>query len=551
MTKMTSCKEITEYLQMVEREEYPVCREQKLLAKMIRRIDRDENLQVDTEQLEKYMQLQKYFPFELFPWEKFVFTLHNCVYDEENQLRFSEILILVGRGAGKNGYLSFEDFALLTPVNNVRGYDIYIFANSEEQAKTSFDDIYTMLEDNKQKMSKHFSWTKEQITNKKTRSKLQFQTSNASTKDGRRPGKVDFDEYHQYEDYKMITVARTGLGKKEHPRVTIMTTNGDVRDGPLDHIIGRAESILKGEVPDNGLLPFICWLDDKKEVDVQVNWHKANPSLRYLPTLMKEMQREYADYKLDQFGNSAFMTKRMNRPAGNAEAEVTSWENIVAACGEVIDLTGYTCVAGIDYASTQDFVAAGLLFEVAGIWYWITHTWVCKQSKTLCRVKFPIEDAEQKGLLTIVDEVEIPPSMPAEWLSDKMELYDIRGLAIDKFRYTLLAKALKEVGFDTEKDGKNNVKLIRPSNIMETAPLLTSKFATHSICWGDNPLMRWYTGNAKQIIDAKGNVTYGKQEPKSRKTDGFMAFVSAACRITEIQGMNDETGMIFDEVYTY
>lgn len=43
-----------------------------------------------------------------------------------------------------------------------------------------------------------------------------------------------------------IQVFKTGLGKKKNPRTTITTTNGDVRDGPLDRLIARAQNILKG-----------------------------------------------------------------------------------------------------------------------------------------------------------------------------------------------------------------------------------------------------------------------------------------------------------------
>ena len=37
----------------------------------------------------------------------------------------------------------------------------------------------------------------------------------------------------------------------------------------------------------------------------------------------------------------------------------------------------------------------------------------------------------------------------------------------------------------------------------------------------------------------RGNISFGKIEPKSRKTDGFMALVHAATRIDEIEGFND------------
>lgn len=535
----TNCKEIDDYIAIVRGGSYPVCKEQLQLCSMLERAFKTEKIWIDREQLARYMDLQKYFPFKLFPWEKFLFALHNCVYRSDGRLRWPNLFAMVGRGAGKNGYMSFEDFALLTPVNGISKYHIDIFANSEDQAETTFKDVYDVLEANGTKMHKHFEWNKEVIRNKKTGSELRFRTSNAKTKDGGRPGKVDFDEYHQYENYKTIEVAQTGLGKKPKPRKTIITTNGVVRDGPLDHTLEQAVGILAGELPDNGMLPFICRLDDKREVDNPDMWHKANPSLRYFPDLKAVMEQEYEDYKLDRIGNSSFMTRRMNLPQGSAEDEVTSWENILTTRREVPVLDGAACIAGIDYAQTTDFVAAGLLFEKADIWYWISHTWVCAQNPAISRIRFPLADAAEKGLLTMVDLPQIPPELPAAWLEEQRTRYNIICLAIDKFRRDLMAKALREAGFDEDKKSYGNIKTIRPSDIMLISPVITSKFADHKIIWGDNPLMRWYTNNAKKILDAKGNVTYGKIEPKSRKTDGFMAMVAAATQIDSIQGWND------------
>ena len=124
---------------------------------------------------------------------------------------------MVGRGAGKNGYLSFESFDWTTPINGVKNYDVDIFATAEDQAKTSFEDVYNVLEDNKAKLGRFFTWNKEVITNLATGSRIRFRTSGVKTKDGGRPGAVVFDEFHAYENYKMVDVARTGLGKRLFP----------------------------------------------------------------------------------------------------------------------------------------------------------------------------------------------------------------------------------------------------------------------------------------------------------------------------------------------
>ena len=118
---------IQAYIDIVESGEIPMCREQLLLIKRVKAAFENEKIHVDDEQLERYMGLQKYFEYKLLPWEEFVFALHNCTYTESGALRWPILFIEVGRGAGKNGYLAYEDFALVTPINGVKHYNIDIF----------------------------------------------------------------------------------------------------------------------------------------------------------------------------------------------------------------------------------------------------------------------------------------------------------------------------------------------------------------------------------------------------------------------------------------
>lgn len=521
---MTNCKYLDDYIKQVKSGQYRVCKEQIQLVNFIEKVFENEQVYVDSEQVEKYFALQKYFPYELFAWEKFCFILHNCTYSAPGVLRFPDLVCVVGRGAGKNGYLAFEDFALLTPVNGIRNYDIDICATSEEQASTTFNDIYEILENNSTKMQRHFKWNKTEITNIKTNSTIRYRTSNSKTKDGGRPGKVDFDEKHAYENYKLIDVFTTGLGKKAMPRRTTITTMGDVRDGPLDNELAAGLEVLNGDAPDNGTLYFICRLDNEKEVYEQENWYKANPSLQYFPNLLREIQKEFEDWKRDKVNNSSFMTKRMNIPKGTEMHPVTAWENIKATNRPLPDLEGKTCVFGLDYTKTTDFLGAGLLFMIDNEIVWKQMSWYCSQSADLSRIKFPYDKQPD---LQRVDGAEIPPQIVAEWLKEQKKHYNIIAGALDNYRYTLLKSPLLECGFECDRKGLNNLKLVRPSDKMLVAPLIASDFANHKIIWGDSALMRWYTNNTSATEDKKGNISYGKIEPKSRKTDGFMAFVAA------------------------
>ena len=539
-TNYREVPEINDYILLVEnagkKGQKKVSLWQKKLIKFVKKVFESEKIYIDTDQLRDYMKLEKYFDFQLFEWEKFVFTLHCCVFREDGLPRFPDLMILVSRGAGKNGYLAFEDFALISPFNSIKHYDIDICATAEEQARTSFDDIYNVLERHRKKLIKFFRWTKSEIQCRKTLSKIKYRTNNAKSKDGLRSGKVDFDEVHAYESYDNIKVFTTALGKKPHPRRTYITTNGDVCDGVLDDLIEKAKRILDGEQKDNGFLPFICMLDDPDEVHDEENWYKANPSLQYLPNLLEETRKEYQEWLENRSSSSDFMTKRMNLRQGNEEVELTSWNNILATKQDVTPpVRGEIAVAGIDYTKINDFASAGILTKRGTKFVWKQKTWVCKNSADLPRIKFPLQDYPEE--IEIVDALEIAPELIAEWLAEQLGQYTIQMLALDDYRYALLKTALARVGFSYE---NKNIKLVRPSEKIKIEPIIDSGFRNHNIVYGDSAPMRWYTNNTKKVKSKKyGNYEYQKIEAKSRKTDGFFAFVAA---MTQHDLIPEQTG---------
>lgn len=534
-TSYCDVPEIYDYIKLVERAgkngKKRACLYQKKLVNFVKKVFETENLTVKTDQLSKYMGLQKYFDFGLFEWEKFIFTLHCCTFREDGLPRFPDLFCMVARGAGKNGYLAFEDFALISPYNAIKKYDIDICATAEEQAQTSFNDIYDILENCKDKktkmqLKKIFYWNKEKIVCRKNGSTLKYRTNNAKSKDGLRSGKVDFDEVHAYETYDNIKVFTTALGKKPHPRRTYITTNGDVCDGVLDNLLEKAKRILDGETEDNGLLPFVCMLDEDEEVHDEENWYKANPSLQYLPNLLEETRKEYKDWLEDSSTSSDFMTKRMNRRQGNKEIELTSWENILATNQEVEPpRQGEYAVVGIDYTKINDFASVGILTKRGAKVVWKQKTWVCTNSADLGRIKYPLHEPEAIGELEFVDAPEIDPELLTNWIAEQMKMYSIQMTCLDDYRFALLKNALAKLGITYE---NKNIKLVRPSDKIKVEPIIDSGFRNHNIVYGDSSLMRWYTNNTKKVKSKKyGNYEYQKIEAKSRKTDGFFAFVAA------------------------
>ena len=544
---MIVCKEIAEYLRYVEEHPSWINEERKLLIKnIVLPTMRRNDVFFDEKTYQKCIKYceNNYYP--LFSYQKFIYAF-AFMYKDDIPI-FPKFLIMMGRGNGKDGFIVPLVNFFQTPLYGVKNYHIEIVANSEEQVKDTFKVAYDVVSE--KKFNGKFSCTKELITNVATGSELKYNTSNAKTKDGKRPGCLVLNELHAYENYDQINVFESALGKVKHPREFIITTNGYVRDGPLDQILSMCAEILQtGENP-LGYFPFICKIDSVEEIDNEDAWHKANPSMEFMPILADQIKKEYLEMQKLPSKKPEFVTKRMNLPEQKTDSVVTDWNNILRCCYEdvvlktpilVPDTTGKSAVIGIDYADIRDFASAGILTKDGDKYIWKQKTWICSESPFLDSIKFPLNRKGQKEFedFEIVYAPVIPIDLIIEWCVEQMTEYDVKKITMDTYRYNLFKLKFQNAGISIE-DRQNPggiVRLIRKigsvCGIM--APEIESLFSEGKIIYGPSAIMRWYTNNTSVSIDKYGNKSYGKIEPKLRKNDGFMAFLAAMFSKDELE----------------
>ena len=527
--RMTKCKYIDDYMEDIRSGTIPASKELLQAMDYIEVKLSNPDVFIDLEKIDKAVELiERYFEMKLFNWELFIIALVHCYYKSSDSVVFDEFFIMMGRGNGKNGFISGLAWYLTTKYHGVKGYNVDIIANSEDQAETSFNDVYEMLERTWGKSKKFFYKSKEKITNLDTKSYIKFNTSNARTKDGKRSACLIFDERHEYENSSNIGVFSSGFGKRKHSRIFSITTNGRVREGVLDDDLRLANDVLTGAITDLGLCPLIYKMDSDEECDDPNLWEKANPSIRFFPELEKQIEKDYIKKQYDKQTEIDFYTKRMNRPRTNTEIAVTEWENIAATNKPLPDLTGWDCVVGIDYASMRDWAAVNFHFRKGTQRFDFGRYWVCTQNPDLSRIKAPWQEWAE---CVAVDDVEIPPLLLTDYIALTAQKHNIKKIALDNFRYALMKDALEKIGFDPKE--RKNVYLVRPSDIMKVQPVIDSCFNNGYFTWGDNRPLRWATNNTKLIRSGKkegtdtGNYYYAKIEGKSRKTDPFMALVAS------------------------
>lgn len=535
---------ISDWMRKVEQGKIPSCNEQKQLMKFLRPILDSPDVEFREKHIEESVEMiHRHFPFKMHDYQLFEFACFYGLYEKGTEFPvFSERFDWWGRGTGKNGTASVDAFYLTSDYNGVKNYDVNIVATSEEQAMTSFVEVYNILESNPAQYKKLFDWNKTEIRYKKTNSKIKFLTANAKTKDGGRPGVVIFDEVHQYVDYSIINVLIGGLGKVDKPRIIYLTTDGFVRDSVMDDLKERTKRVLNGEEEHNGLFPMVFKMDNIREYGKPELFAKAIPRIEYNETLKRQVMKHYILSKSNPEVKEDFLTKRLNLAYVSADKTVATWEEITESMhSDWPNLESQACIGSVDYAELRDFCSVGLTFKKDGKHYFKEHTFIHEESLKMENYNINLNELVAEGFVTVVSGYPvIPPAMIANWFVKQAEKYYIQKVYADRFKFVALKDAFEEVGLELK--GVPNGTYTHN----QLAPVITGLFANRKVVFENNRLMRWYIWNVKVSTDKKGNKTYEKIEPLRRKTDGFFSFLHGLIATELNNEIQEATGEVMD-----
>lgn len=525
MYKLGSCKPIDDWWDIVDTGKQNVGPELKLLNDYTKKILARPDTYVDTKKILDCLEIiPRYRTYVLTPFQKFLHAMYSGVFYNDGTVAFREIFVYAGRGFGKNSFASDATLILTSKKHGIPEYNVDMVANSEEQAKTSFIDVYNMIDKHETTLGRAYKKGSSEIIHKLLKCKIKYWTSNAKTKDGLRPGAIIFDEIHEYENYDTLNVFTSALGKVECPRIFYLTTDGYRRDGVLDQYLEIAMDILNGVETEIRMLPVICRAEESDDWEDEDIWEKANPNLRYLPHLKAEMIQARAKARRSVSAKIEFLTKRLNRPVQDPTHLVATYDQIRAASYPIpIDeLKKMECIGGVDYADIRDFIGVGLLFKKGEKRYFLHHTFIVEKSLKI-KTYNPdlLNRAREKGTFTIIPGEVADPKFLTEWFLKMGKIYRIKTIVADRYRTEILREAFAKEGLPLED------MPVGPPTHNKVAPILDAAFAGGNICIDDDPLMRWYIANVKVVTDGKGNKTYHKIEPELRKTDGFFALIHA------------------------
>jgi phage terminase large subunit-like protein len=480
-------------------------------------------------------------PIKLLPFQlKWIEAVYAEGDDAKRLVR--EAMLSVARGNGKTVLIAGLCLAhLIGPESEPRG-ECYSAAATKEQAAIIFEEMAAWIRRvpwmNARCNVKAFHKT---IDDAVTGSVYRALASDGASVHGLASSFVACDELAQWPKRELYDVLRTSMGKREEPLLIAIGTQSPYADNMMSELVDYAARVESGEIEDPGFHGQVYAAPEDAALDDPDAWAAANPALGLFRS-REELASECARAMRMPTREAAFRNLYLNQRVDAEPKAINPAE--WASCGGPVDveaLRGRPCYGGLDLSSTRDLTAFVLYFPeegVALVWFWCPKHGLRERAET---DRVPYDVWAKEGFITPTPGKAVDKAFIATHLAQLRNLYDIRGIAYDRWRIEELTPLLKQEGVELplEPWGQNFASMAPAVDAFEQAML--SGHLKHA----DHPVLRWNASNAVYEQDASGNRKLNKARSRDR-IDGLQALVMAIGLASQDGGPEEfQGGVIF------
>ena len=469
-------------------------------------------------------------PFKLELWEKAILeAAYGFKMRATGLRRFNEVLLLIARKNGKTTFIAGIDLAEFFLSSG--GTDIVCASNTNEQASILFEEINNMREQskalrNEKRSRKNIFY----IYSPKNKNKIKKLSAQSRNKDGYNIEVGCIDEVHEMTDSKVYDAIKQSQSTKAEPLIFIITTEGTTVDGFLDNKLAYVRRMIKGEIQDERILPWLYTQDSIDEVfSDPTSWQKSNPSIdkiknrSYFEDIMNKARNDLAtkvtmlckDFNIKQLDNGSWLTFN----------ELNNEEKF-----QMVDLFDSYAIGGVDLSSTTDLTAAVLLIIKNGKKYVIPHFFMPADlvQKRVEEDKIPYDIWVKKGFITLTEGNQNDFSLVTQWFVQMVREYNIRPLWIgyDPWNSQYWVKEMEEAGFTMEKIRQGIYTLSEPMKQLE------GDLKNKKVIYDNNPILKWCFANTQAKVDLNGNIQPSKLNSRLKRIDGCVALIIAYAVLT-------------------
>lgn len=468
---------------------------------------------------------------KLEPWQCFIeCNLFGWVHKKTGLRRFRTCFECEPRKSGKSMRLAARGIYLFA-ADGEAGAEVYSGATSEKQAYEIYRPAWMMVS-KLPTMQDQFNISLS--GNAKNPGPMfvmddmsKFETVIGKPGDGASPHAALVDEYHEHDTDHMIDAMQTGMGAREQPLLSIITTAGSNLAGPCYEMQQDMQRILDGVVEDDTIFCIMYGIDPEDAWDDPASLIKANPNwgVSVFPDfLMAQLEQA----KRSASKQNAFRTKHLNEWVGAKTAwmNMTAWarqvmpENMLKSDNfkdvkdvpvDIIKMAyfkDYPCRVAADLASRKDVTAVDVTFEKDGHYYSFKKFFVPEAAA---------EENEKYNEFVLINELEttdgaaVDQSAVEEYIELVVTYFKVIDVAFDDWQADYMMNRLSKKKYEVIKFGFNTENVTEPMKNLE-ALVLDAKY------WHDgNRMMTWMMANVTAKEDRRGNIFPNKARPGDPK----------------------------------
>lgn len=464
-------------------------------------------------------------PFILELWEKALLQVSYGFKMRDTGLRrFNEVILLIGRKNGKTTFVAGIDLAEFFLSSG--GVDIVCASNTNDQASILFEEINNMREQSKalskpKRSKKNIFY----IYSPKSKNKIKKLSAQSRNLDGYNIEVGCIDEVHQMTDSKVYDAIKQSQSTKKEPLIFIITTEGNVVSGFLDKKLEYCRKMIKGEIHDERVLPWLYTQDSIDEIfQDKKTWMKSNPSLgkvktySYIEDIMNKARNDLStrvtmlckDFNIKQLESGSWLS--FDDLNNETKFDISFLKNSYA-------------VAGVDLSSTTDLTASIIVVIKDNKKYIVPHFFMPKDTleRRMQEDNVPYDIWVKRGLITLSEGSQNNFSLVTEWFLEMVRKYDIRPLWVgyDPWNSQYWVDEMEDNGFTLEKIRQGVFTLSEPMKQLE------ADLKNHIVIYDNNPVLKWCLSNTQAKVDVNGNIQPCKLNSKYKRIDGAVALIIA------------------------
>lgn len=460
-------------------------------------------------------------PFVLEPAQEFIVGSIYGWKRENGTRRFRYAYVEVPR---KNGKTTLSGGLGIQHLLDEEGGEVYSVGTKEDQAKLSWRDGRTMVE-NSPELAPLITRRVKEIAYKPRESIWKPLGADSNTLDGLNPSCAIFDELHAWRDRHLWDVVNAGMGARAEPLILQITTAGSNKLGICYEHRNHICAVLEGKdgYQDDDYFGIVFTVDNEQKWDDEAEWFKANPLLGCGKEL--DWMRGQCQKAKQMPGNlNEFLNKQLNIWTDAAVQWMSSdaWN----ACAGAVDekaLEGKKCFGGLDLATNTDIAAFSLYFPDSGSLirrYWVPRDNAREREK---RDRVPYVQWIRDGFITATEGDVIDYEFIKAEVIALASRYNVIDVGIDPFAATQITQQLTDAGVNMVTFRQGFLSMSPAMKNFER--LLLAKKLRHA----NDPVLRWMAGNVVIDTDPAGNIKPNKAKSRE-KIDGIVAAVMAVGR---------------------